>query len=268
MGYFDFRCMSDLDPIQAVSDHLNERVKLESPGQLDQSDYFLKKKIKVENAFSSGEDFLNMNNTNLMYRGMFFMNDEARHFLAPALPLAPAESEYFRKNATNANSQQPGQQPQQQQQQQPQQPQDQMPNQSTSDVAQMNSNVSAPKSEFHSSNHVQQPQTVSKAGGNQLTVVKARPHSCIECGKTFLMKHHLTTHLRTHTGERPHSCPECGKTFALKHCLSTHLLLHTSDRPYKCAECNKSFTLKHHLVCIITLILLMLLESGSKTKRT
>lgn len=82
-----------------------------------------------------------------------------------------------------------------------------------------------------------------------LVVAKTRPHTCEECGKTFLMKHHLSTHLRIHSGERPHICPECGKSFALKHCLSTHLLLHTADRPYKCLECNKSFTLKHHLVC-------------------
>lgn len=81
-----------------------------------------------------------------------------------------------------------------------------------------------------------------------LVVAKTRPHTCEECGKTFLMKHHLSTHLRIHSGERPHICPECGKSFALKHCLSTHLLLHTAERPYKCLECNKSFTLKHHLV--------------------
>lgn len=229
-----------MDPIQAVSDHLSERVKLEAPDSLDQSDnldLFLKRKIKKDCA--SSDDLLNMNNSNLMYRGMFFMNDEARHFLAPALPIAP-ESKYFRDGTGNTQQQQP-----QQPQQQPQQQQDPMSNQSAAEVAHLNSNISDAN---HSSNHVQQPQQTITAVAKP--TLKARPHSCGECGKTFLMKHHLTTHLRTHTGERPHSCPECGKTFALKHCLSTHLLLHTSDRPYKCAECNKSFTLKHHLVCI------------------
>jgi uncharacterized Zn-finger protein len=77
---------------------------------------------------------------------------------------------------------------------------------------------------------------------------KARPYFCDECGKSFLLKHHLTTHARTHTGIRPHVCSHCGKTFTHKHCLNTHLLLHSSDRPYQCLECKKSFTLKHHLI--------------------
>lgn len=80
------------------------------------------------------------------------------------------------------------------------------------------------------------------------TPVKTRPYSCLECGKSFLLKHHLTTHARVHSGERPHICIHCGKTFAHKHCLNTHLLLHSSQRPYQCAECKKSFTLKHHLL--------------------
>jgi DNA-directed RNA polymerase subunit RPC12/RpoP len=84
--------------------------------------------------------------------------------------------------------------------------------------------------------------------GQKYRVAKERPFSCQECGKSFLLKHHLVTHARVHTGERPHVCTECGKSFAHKHCLSTHLLLHSSQRPYQCPECKKSFTLKHHLV--------------------
>lgn len=84
--------------------------------------------------------------------------------------------------------------------------------------------------------------------GSQVRVPKERPYSCSECGKSFLLKHHLTTHARVHTGERPHICVHCGKTFAHKHCLHTHLLLHSAERPYQCRECKKSFTLKHHLV--------------------
>lgn len=79
-------------------------------------------------------------------------------------------------------------------------------------------------------------------------VAKARPYSCNECGKSFVLKHHLTSHEKTHTGLRPHACEFCGKTFTHKHCLNTHLLLHSSLRPYECTECKKRFTLKHHLI--------------------
>uniref|UniRef100_A0A1B6DPD0 C2H2-type domain-containing protein n=1 Tax=Clastoptera arizonana TaxID=38151 RepID=A0A1B6DPD0_9HEMI len=147
-------------------------------------------------------------NNNLMLRSMFFMNDDARHFLAPALPLPPCDSEYFQKKSV------------------------------------LNNVLTLDSSE------TQTPDISKDNPSEKVTNVfpKQRPHVCDECGKTFLMKHHLTTHLRVHTGERPHVCPECGKSFALKHCLSTHLLLHTSERPYKCQVCNKTFTLKHHLV--------------------
>ncbi len=184
----------------------------------------------------------NMNGNNIVLRNMFLMTDDTRHFLAS--PLANTENEFFLRkitptsspltinNATvnNVNS-----------------------TANTNPTGGDNSNINT------AANHIIQ-NTVTQNSINTLSnkvtinqvnhMPKARPHTCEECGKAFMLKHHLLTHMRVHTGERPHACPECGKTFALKHCLSTHMLLHTSERPYKCLECCKTFTLKHHLVSI------------------
>lgn len=210
------RCNTEriLDPIKAVSDHLSERITLESneePIPYYSSVYkpaaqtsIVAKTSKLKSEDSNKFDEPDSMNNNLMFRSMFFMNDEPRHFLAPHIPSLSNEADFFQRKppSTSGGSQQ---------------------------------NVSSQTGEQILPNKMP-PQ------------FKQRPHTCEECGKSFLLKHHLATHIRVHTGERPHVCPECGKTFALKHCLSTHLLLHSAERPYKCNECNKSFTLKHHLV--------------------
>lgn len=109
---------------------------------------------------------------------------------------------------------------------------------------QENDKPQATNKQYVSNTQITPPKTKTKPSGSH----KLRPYSCDECGKSFLLKHHLTTHARTHTGIKPHTCIYCGKSFTHKHCLNTHLLLHSSERPYQCSECKKSFTLKHHLL--------------------
>jgi uncharacterized Zn-finger protein len=42
---------------------------------------------------------------------------------------------------------------------------------------------------------------IQKSRKNDASGNKERPYACEQCGKTFLLKHHLTTHARSHTGE-------------------------------------------------------------------
>ncbi|XP_069468158.1 zinc finger protein 25-like isoform X2 [Ambystoma mexicanum] len=79
------------------------------------------------------------------------------------------------------------------------------------------------------------------------SILKARPHACTECGKSFVQKSHLTTHLRKHTGEKPYICTFCRKSFHRKDSLNKHVRLHTGERPYKCMRCGKTFIQKCHL---------------------
>lgn len=186
----------------------------------------------------------NMNNNNLVIRNMFLMTEDTRHFLASPLQIASTDSEYFQRKLTPASSPLT------------------INNAAVTNVNTTANSTTAAENAGNSisttANHIIQhslTQNTINTLNNKVSALnqishapKARPHTCEECGKAFMLKHHLLTHMRVHTGERPHVCPECGKTFALKHCLSTHMLLHTSERPYKCLECSKTFTLKHHLV--------------------
>lgn len=247
---------------------LNPKINEEDFGERLKTDPLSSDNIQTEgqnsefNSSSEKRDLLNldfkyyissaststMNNNNLVLRNMYIMTDETRHFLASPLALANAETEYFQRKMTSTSSPLT------------------INSTSVNNVNSPTNNATTAGDNNNSisttANHIIQNAITQNINSlnNKVTLnqvnhtPKARPHTCEECGKAFMLKHHLLTHMRVHTGERPHVCPECGKTFALKHCLSTHMLLHTAERPYKCVECNKTFTLKHHLVSVEVLI--------------
>lgn len=82
--------------------------------------------------------------------------------------------------------------------------------------------------------------------------ISEKPHTCLECGKSFAFLQHLTGHSRMHIASRYFECPVCRRKFTELSNLSMHLLkTHPDEKPYKCSVCEKQFTqssaLKKHL---------------------
>lgn len=73
----------------------------------------------------------------------------------------------------------------------------------------------------------------------------SRLHRCPTCSRSFQFKHHLQSHMNSHTNSRPYACPVCRKAYAHSGSLSTHMKLHHSEvRPRRvlcCEFCQKAF---------------------------
>ena len=65
-------------------------------------------------------------------------------------------------------------------------------------------------------------------------------YQCDFCDKLFANKHHLQSHLVTHTGERAFTCKVCQKTFGRKSTLRAHMTTHTKVSNFMCGVCEKA----------------------------
>ncbi|XP_047424341.1 zinc finger protein 438 [Mugil cephalus] len=91
------------------------------------------------------------------------------------------------------------------------------------------------------------PVTLHLRGGSHPRLfIGSRPlHRCPTCSRCFQFKHHLQSHMNSHTNSRPYICPVCRKAYAHSGSLSTHMKLHHSEvrprRSLSCEFCEKSF---------------------------
>ncbi|XP_047673037.1 zinc finger protein 438 isoform X1 [Tachysurus fulvidraco] len=90
-------------------------------------------------------------------------------------------------------------------------------------------------------------QSVAETGASgRFAYVGSRAlHRCTTCSRCFQFKHHLQSHMNSHSNLRPYGCPVCRKAYAHSGSLSTHMKLHHSEgkprKSLRCEFCEKVF---------------------------
>lgn len=76
---------------------------------------------------------------------------------------------------------------------------------------------------------------------------KAKRFECSVCKKTFTYKCNMEIHKETHNEGKPYACEFCGRTFKTKSTLENHKNRHIEERQFKCHVCGKGLAKLHNL---------------------